>query len=658
MKIRSMTATFGCLDGATMTLTDGLNAIVLPNESGKSTWAAFVLAMFYGIDTAERSAKGRLAAKTKYQPWNGKAMAGILELEHRGRIIVLERTSQRNRPLSVFRAYDKETGLELPEVTAENCGPYFLGAERSVFQRSAFLSGEELTVTQDEALAQRLENLAAAGSVRDNYPAAAAKLKLWKNRCRYHQNGLIPVAEARLNQTEETLTMVTQLRQQRLEAAAAWERCSAAAEEQEAAEKARWEQEKAAAAADLADAAALAEQTAMRAAGLPPEETLLTLLAKTEQPVRGEEPEPPCPPALQGLSADAILPKVQRDVAEYEAKAGAKKYPAALCLVCAGVFAALSALLGRTGSLWLLPAAVAAVWVGLFFLARRKNRTAAEKQAEARALLASYAVTAKDAMLDAAMDRRDWLLSRQQAQRQSWETELLLEEIKAFAPDVSTMAEATEAIKKAMKHRRQAAQAQWELDRLRLQWETLTWSCSPSVTAQKEKATALRLQAETLRSKEEALGGWEKLEARRQRLEAELTALYQREEALALAQSALDAAHEQLEQVYAPKLTGLAGDYLQKLTRGRYDALILRQGMELLVRERATALTRPLAALSSGARDQVWLALRLAMTRLLLPAGAPILLDDALLTFDEDRTRSALEVLQAENRQVILLTCK
>ena len=50
MIIRSMTATFGCLDGAVLQLQEGLNCMVLSNEGGKSTWAAFVVAMFYGLE--------------------------------------------------------------------------------------------------------------------------------------------------------------------------------------------------------------------------------------------------------------------------------------------------------------------------------------------------------------------------------------------------------------------------------------------------------------------------------------------------------------------------------------------------------------------------------------------------------------------------------
>ena len=139
MKLLKLTATFGKLDHETLELHDGLNVLTRPNEAGKSTWAAFLLAMFYGIDTRERASAGVLPMKTKYRPWSGAAMEGVMELEHEGRRITLERTSRGRAPMGEFCAYDTATGQPISGLTAENCGQVLLGAERSVFERSAFL---------------------------------------------------------------------------------------------------------------------------------------------------------------------------------------------------------------------------------------------------------------------------------------------------------------------------------------------------------------------------------------------------------------------------------------------------------------------------------------------------------------------------------------
>ena len=60
MMIKKLDATFGKLEGESLELHDGLNVISAPNESGKSTWCAFVRAMLYGVDSSERQKAGFL----------------------------------------------------------------------------------------------------------------------------------------------------------------------------------------------------------------------------------------------------------------------------------------------------------------------------------------------------------------------------------------------------------------------------------------------------------------------------------------------------------------------------------------------------------------------------------------------------------------------
>ena len=97
---------------------------------------------------------------------------------------------------------------------------------------------------------------------------------------------------------------------------------------------------------------------------------------------------------------------------------------------------------------------------------------------------------------------------------------------------------------------------------------------------------------------------------------------------------------------------------MQCLTAGQWDSLVLQEDGALQLREAKSGLLRPLASLSRGTQDQAWLALRLALASLLLPPDTPLILDDALLTFDQGRTRAALELLRRLKRQVLLFTCR
>ena len=74
MELKRMRASFGRLEGAELTLNSGLNVIEAPNESGKTTWAAFLRAMLYGVSTSDRVRGGVLPDRIRYQPWSGAPM--------------------------------------------------------------------------------------------------------------------------------------------------------------------------------------------------------------------------------------------------------------------------------------------------------------------------------------------------------------------------------------------------------------------------------------------------------------------------------------------------------------------------------------------------------------------------------------------------------
>jgi len=62
---------------------------------------------------------------------------------------------------------------------------------------------------------------------------------------------------------------------------------------------------------------------------------------------------------------------------------------------------------------------------------------------------------------------------------------------------------------------------------------------------------------------------------------------------------------------------------------------------------------------SDGTVDQLYLSLRLAVAEELTPE-APLVLDDALVRFDDARMAQALKILRqmAEKKQVICFTCQ
>ena len=123
----------------------------------------------------------------------------------------------------------------------------------------------------------------------------------------------------------------------------------------------------------------------------------------------------------------------------------------------------------------------------------------------------------------------------------------------------------------------------------------------------------------------------------------------------------MDKAQQSYEQEKQPHMLELASSYIERLTGGMYtfDVLGINEGVALV---NGNGERLELKYWSSGLADQVYLALRLALAKVFSyqVESLPIILDDILVRFDENRQRSALELLAeiGKNQQIWLFTCQ
>ena len=191
-------------------------------------------------------------------------------------------------------------------------------------------------------------------------------------------------------------------------------------------------------------------------------------------------------------------------------------------------------------------------------------------------------------------------------------------------------------------------------------------TCSLSAQETAFQAEQLRQQERQLRRREgecrgrmEALGSREEIQAQLTRLEDRIATLQRYDRALALAQQALTQASGELQRRFAPRISREAQRLFSRMTGGAYDRLTLSQDFSLLCGTRQEDALREAQWRSDGTIDQLYLALRLSTAQALTPE-APLILDDALVRFDDARMGRAMEVLQelSQSRQVILFTCQ
>ena len=619
-----------------------------------------------------------------------------------------------------FRAYETASGQAVAGMTGENCGELLLGVSRSVFERSAFIGQGAMALTSDAELEKRLSSLVTAGDETVSFSDTQKTLRDWRNRCRHNRTGLLPQTLMELQETENTLEQIRRLHRSDMELTARREAYLAQQEKLQtlvAALKAREAnralEKKTAAEQALKEAENARRQAEQAASALPARETLQELekqLALLEAearrlPAEAEKaPVPPeCPAAFRGLPEEEIVAAAQKDAQEAERLSQGKRrssYPAlALLALAVALQAAVFLIEGGTLRivLRLVLAALAAGALIWMLLLRRKNRELDAQLARAQELLQKYGGKTYGELVPLAAEYCAQLRLYAQKTKQhetrcaAFEEERrrvaeqkarLLGQISMLSPEAAADTEAAHrAIAAALAALDAVEKARQEENAAKSRYEAVCaalsgvrpvqapemdltgyelGSVSNELLRLNSSLADVRSQLDQSRGRVAALGDPAELEAKREALTARAEALTKRYDALELALGALENANSELQTRFSPQISALAGKLLGEMTGERYDTILLGSDLRAEARERGELVTRQLLYLSGGTADQVYLAVRLAICKLALGEDVPIVLDDTLVRFDDERMRAALTLLRQEagTRQIILFTCQ
>ncbi|UOO38063.1 AAA family ATPase [Oscillospiraceae bacterium CM] len=716
MIIKRLSASFGLLQNKKLLLEDGLNIIYAPNESGKSTWCAFIRTMLYGLKTADRDKAGYLSDKTRYRPWSGTAMEGTMELEIDGRAVTIQRTSSGRLPMKDFSAVFTGTNEPFPGLFPDTAGETLTGVGEAVFERSAFISQAGMRIGQTPELEKRISALVTTGDETDSFSESDERLRQWLRKRRFNKSGTIPALEEKISALDKNLSRIEenleraadarleaenlQKRQTALKnALKAWDDFDASQALRQASEKLQ-----------SAKAAFDDSVRALSGAGPAPAEAIAA--------VRGDLK------ALEALKAVAENDRLRLDEARarltaaeaecrkdpFNARGGAADVDAAaafertprhhaarrLGVMLLGLLTVAGALVAVFLPGPLRWAAALAGIIGvilLIWLYARENGLKKKRRAlfepygvqsasELESKFNRYNETVKwcqEAKGDVVAAEKSVLASEASldAVRES-----LLKSLRALSPDAAIdNAEATLAAVEALLLKRSAAEAAWraaqgvadtlaagrtareaaplidgmakpEYSRPALQNELQIVS---------QRLSDLTNRYNMMLGETRALGdplilGSDKIAA-----ESALSEQRAQYEALTLAVETLHRANAELQTRFSPLLSETAGAIISKMTAGRYEKLAFDRALDASARTADEAVSRNVLALSAGTADQIYLALRLAVSALIMPSGktAPLILDDALSNFDDRRAALALDYLLglSNERQILLFSC-
>ena len=615
MIVKKMTANFGVLSHAELRLDPGLNVIELPNESGKSTWCAFMRVMLFGPAQGRQKKTGERTDRS-YAPWDGSAMSGEIELITGGEHITLRRFDlPSGGAMRGFSAVYTGTNQNVSGLGSADAGEVLTGMTLPVFTRTAFIGPSGIAVDQSPELEKKIGSLLSSGEESTSFSEAADRLRAAQRRIRSRGKGLLPGLEEERDRLQKTVDEISETveKTEALEAEA--ESISAAIEnfrrtapreltrtqELLTAQRKQLSMER-----ELRERESEAELAARELRGgvlrgrAPTKETQQAMRADTRRAKELRQ--------SRGFSSSRIIRIVLFVLSVLFAAAGIVAYRGAFALAAICLLAALGLTLpGVTG-----------------------KHNGGRRDRELSALLKKYGA-----------DTPGEIPARYEEYVRSWEeASALRREAEELRTQVKQSAEKTDVLRETEEGRVPDSTQLLQLE---------------------GKLSELSSSTERLRGRLDTLGDPVLLRERMDSIDVERSRLEKRLKAIEMALNELTAADEEMNARFSPTLSRETETIFRSLTGGKYDQLTLDRDLSAAVREEGALLPHGAELLSRGARDQLYLSVRLALCDL-IPSDepCPIILDDALICFDDERMALALNYLKeiSRHRQVILFTCQ
>lgn len=180
---------FGRLHDFDYVFSNGINVICRENGWGKSTFAAFLLAMFYGLPAKGRKRQAvsrgdRLPeqnARTFYRPWQGGIFGGQIVFEAGGRTYEMSRIFGEREAQDEFELRDFDTNLPSFDYTA-NIGREMFALDRDSFLRTVFTAQQDCVTHVTDDINSLVTDLAEYAGDMENYENAQKRLREAANR--------------------------------------------------------------------------------------------------------------------------------------------------------------------------------------------------------------------------------------------------------------------------------------------------------------------------------------------------------------------------------------------------------------------------------------------------------------------------------------------
>ncbi len=165
---------FGKIHNFTHDFKPGLNVICKDNGWGKSTFAGFIKAMFYGFD-GDRKRSISENERKKYKPWQGGVFGGFLVFETKGKTYRITRVFGDKEAADEFELRDEKTNL-ISEDFSSRVGEELFHIDKASFVRTVLIEQNGCSTEMTDGINAKIGNLADNTDDINNYETATKNI--------------------------------------------------------------------------------------------------------------------------------------------------------------------------------------------------------------------------------------------------------------------------------------------------------------------------------------------------------------------------------------------------------------------------------------------------------------------------------------------------
>lgn len=152
---------FGKFSDYKIDLKDGLNIIYGDNEAGKSTVALFIKLMLYGISSS-RTKSGAISERTMIIPWDKPKASGRMRINISNRDIEIYREFSKRASGDIFTVRDSHTGEDyfIEPIKSEEVGEKLLNMSRLMYEKTLWIGQSDVCMKgKNDEITARLMNI-------------------------------------------------------------------------------------------------------------------------------------------------------------------------------------------------------------------------------------------------------------------------------------------------------------------------------------------------------------------------------------------------------------------------------------------------------------------------------------------------------------------